>query len=90
MLARAAISFPISWIVTFSQVFVRSVAMKLPSAGTETAFMDPVTGQPENSKLSRMKKPHGRLRLSPSRSQLVARMVAERVSPVIGTQAVVH
>ena len=68
--ARLAISFPISWTVTFSQVLVRSVSRKAPSAGTDTAEMVPVMGHPEKSNLSRIKKPQGRVRLSPSRSQL--------------------
>ena len=90
MPARLAISFPISWTVTFSQVFVRSVSRKAPSAGTDTAEMVPVMGQPANSKLSRMKNPQGRARLSPSRSQSESFMAASSVSPARGIQATVH
>ena len=88
--ARPAISVPISFMVTFSQVFVRWVVVKLLSSGVEIAEMLPETGQPEKLKLSTIKKPHGRIRLSPEYWQFSARIVAARVSPATGIHAPVH
>ena len=73
-----------------SSSYARSKNILTVSSGVETAEMLPETGQPEKLKLSTIKKPHGRIRLSPEYWQFSARIVAARVSPATGIHAPVH
>ena len=86
--ALAAISVPISFMVTPSQFWVRTVAIKPPSAGVDTADIVPVTGQPPNSNLSSTKKPQSSG--MPPASSPLSDIFADSVSPLIGIHAVIH